>query len=201
MGGNIQSRVKCPRCGEQGILRLKQKRKNAIIVSHYDKEKYQKGTKGTRSCYIASMDIPTFKIFDKFFSGKDRYDEYDHFSKIWRNFKSRYQHEGILKDIKPTSEGLEKFVSILDELRKIRIIEDTEKRVQRQELVWSIRCPKCRTGIEIDVIFHGVYDRRPVELYSEPKAHIHFKTTDASRDIIWSPFFHIFQPFPVVSSL
>ena len=201
MGGNIQSRVKCPRCRKQGILRLKQKGKKALVVYHYDKKRYHKGTSGTKSCYIGSMGVSTYKIYEKFFSGKDWFDEYDYFIKIWKNLKNKFQSKVRIKDIEFTSEGLEKFASILHELRKIKGIQEKSKKVKGQRLWWSIRCPKYRIGIQLHATFQGVDRRKPINLDEVPGTHIHYGKIDATKDVIWSPFFHVFQPFPVVSSL
>ncbi len=201
MGGKTEPRVKCPRCRKHGILRLKQKGKNAVIVYHYDKKRYEKGTNGTKSCYIGSIGISTYKIYGKFFPGKDRYNEYDYFTKVWEKLKRGFQSEDKVKDVESTSEVLEKFAAILNELRKIKGIEEKSKKVKGQKIWWSIRCPKCRTGIQLHAMFHGVDRRKPIGLDTVPSEHIHYRKIDATKDVIFSSFFHIFQPFPVVFSL
>jgi len=175
IGGKV-SKVKCPRCRKLGVLRQKQKGKNALIVYHYDKEKYQKGTSGTKPCYIGSMNIPTFKIFEKYFSAEDRGggEEFRHFIKTWTSLKNELENEITIKDIEPTSEGLEKFTAILNELRKIRQIETKINRVKSKKLNWTIDCPDCETKIAVHATFYGLDKKKPVNLWTVPGTRLHY---------------------------
>ena len=183
------------------MLRLKQSGRNAVIVYHYDKKKYQRGTKGTKSCYIGSINANTYKIYHKYYVDKHRYELFDYFDKIWTELRQEIHNKGRIKEVEHNSEGLEKFAQILNELRKNRLNEEKFGKVKGQKIAWSIRCPKCRTGIDLHATFHGVDRRKPIKLWDIPRTRIHYRAVDATRDVNASPFFGIFLQFPAVSSL
>ena len=105
-----------------GSLRCKQRGSNAIIAYHYDPAKYKAGTKGTKSCYIGSITTPYYKTYEKYF-GEDSHGDFDDFTNAWNTLKKSIQRNSKIIDIKPSSDALEMFAAILNELRKIRIIE------------------------------------------------------------------------------
>ena len=201
MSEKTQFKVRCPRCRKDGMLRLKQRGGNTVIVYHYDKKTYQRGTKGTKSCYIGSLNSRTNKIYQKYYADEQRYEIFDYFEKAWSKLKTEIRTKGRIKEIQTDSEGLEKFAEILNELRKIRLNEEKFGKVKGQRLEWSIRCPKCRTGIDLHATFQGVDRRKPINLWNTPGTRIHYRAVDATKDVIANPFFGIFLQFPVFSSL
>jgi len=153
-------------------------------VYHYDKEKYQKGTKGTKPCYMGSLNRTTKQIFEKFFSNEDKPEEFEHFIRVWENLKKDIQNENKIEYFESDSKKLELFAGILNELRKIGRIEAKVKKVKSQKLYWSFRCPHCRDGIELYAAFFGVDRRKPVNVRNEPHTIIHILKADAPKDIV-----------------
>jgi hypothetical protein len=194
LDGKNKFNIKCPRCRKNGILRLKEKGRNSLIIYHYDHKKYWNGTSGTKTCYIGSMKTSAHKIFHKYFWDKEN-EEFKYFNKMWNKIQDNIQKDLALPQIEPNNEMLEKFASILNEIRKIKSMEEKSKKVKGQRLWWSIKCPKCRIGIQMHATFWGVDRKRPVGIYSIPSTHLHYKTVDTPNDITYSSF-GIFQPFP-----
>ena len=170
----LTGKVKCPRCKKIGTLRQKQKGQNTLIVSHYNRERYQKGSSGTKPCYIGSMNTATFKIFEKYFPRGFGNEEFREFDKAWHSLKNELKNEITIKDIEPTSEGLEKFTAILNELRKIKQIENKIKRIKSKKISWTIPCHKCKTENNVHATFHG--------LDMKKRIHIYFDKIDTTKD-------------------
>ena len=181
IGGKSRIRVKCPRCKKMGSLRCKQRGSNAIIAYHYDPVKYKAGTKGTKSCYIGSITTPYYKTYEKYF--EDSHGDFDDFTNAWNTLKKSIQRNSKIIDIKPSSDALEMFAAILNELRKIRIIEQKDKMVKGQKISWSIRCPGCRSGIQLHAAFYGVSRKKTARLWNTPQTRIYYSKVDTSRAV------------------
>lgn len=88
--------VYCPKCRQIGSLRFKDSKSNKLVVSHYSKQLYNNGKKGTYFHYIGILNEKTSKTLTELWLelGKDRHQN-----------NSRVKEELQFKDM-------------LDELRK-----------------------------------------------------------------------------------
>ena len=141
MGTN---KIKCPKCKRIGTLRLREKGKNALVISHYDPNLYKNNkNKGTRSCYIGSSRRSTRELFLKYTQYDKHSGEFIEFEKQIGKIRSSLLNKTNAKQPSFTTEQ-ETMIGILHNLVKIHTFEKRMLKEAKEGLVWSdVKCRVC----------------------------------------------------------
>lgn len=170
MGRKKQSRqIKCPRCGQIGSLRLKDRKGSSVIVYHYDSAKYKKGNRSdSSSCYLGSISKSADEIMSYAFT-KSNNKSISNIDRAW--FNGVYNK--LKNELPCTSEKAEllsdrdftKFSTLVDEIRKIRLEQEKNNAIIKRTRCWEIKCPKCDHKIIVHATLDDVKLKQHMRLY------------------------------------
>ncbi len=159
--------IKCPRCGKKGRLRLKDKRYNSVVVSHYDSKKYHKGKSGgSKTHYLGTIRTPEKLIAKMFLKNEAKFteDDKEEFSKVVKKFTKLIKtgHSTGISQNEITA-----IATILNELRRIRKTLEIEFKITDRKMRWkNIKCPKCHTELgDFWAEFRGVQNKNRILLH------------------------------------
>ncbi len=167
----IKTNIKCPRCGKKGRLRLKDKRYNSVVISHYDSKKYHKGRAGgTKTHYLGTIRNPEKLIDEIFLKYGVNFTDDDKvkFSRVVKKFAK------LIKNGHSTGISENEITTIaatLNELRKIRKTQEIEFKITNRKVYWkNIKCRKCNTELgDFWANFRGVQNENNIRLHQ----HLH----------------------------
>lgn len=145
-------KIKCPKCKRMGTLRLREKGKNALVMSHYDHNLYKKNkNKGTRSCYIGSCRRPTRELFLKYTIYDKQSPEYIAFEQEIGKIRNLLLNTPKQGEIHLATEQ-ETMVGILYNLVKLHTFEKRMFQEAKDGIEWTgIKCKVCNTSHTIKV--------------------------------------------------
>lgn len=142
-------KIKCPKCKWMGVLRLREKNGNALIMSHYDPRLYKTNKKGTRSCYIGSCRRSTRELFLKYTEFDSNSKEYADFANQLRKIRKSLNEKN--NSVLP-SENVQETIAILHNIVKIRTIEKRKADEIEKGFTWdNIKCLDCGASHNIRV--------------------------------------------------
>ena len=145
-------KIKCSKCKRMGTLRLREKGKNALVMSHYDHNLYKKNkNKGTRSCYIGSCRRPTRELFLKYTIYDKQSPEFIAFEREIGKIRKSLLNTPKQGEIQFTTEQ-ETMVGILCNLVKLHTFEKRMFQKAKGGIEWTgIKCKVCNTSHTIKV--------------------------------------------------
>lgn len=159
--------IKCPRCGKKGRLRLKDKRYNSVMVSHYDSKKYLTAKSGgSKTHYLGTIRTPEKLITKIFLKYGVKYTEEDkeEFSKVVKKF-TKLIKTGHNTDI--SQNEITGIATTLNELRRIRKTLEIEFKIIDRKIYWeNVKCHKCHTELgDFWAEFRGVQNKNRIMLH------------------------------------
>ena len=130
-----------------GTLRLREKGKNVLVMSHYDHNLYKKNkNKGTRSCYIGSCRRPTRELFLKYTTYDKQSPEYIAFEQEVGKIRNLLRNTPKQKEIHLTAEQ-KTMMEILYNLVKLRTLEKRMFQEAKNGIrLTDIKCKVCNTS-------------------------------------------------------
>lgn len=163
--------IKCPRCGKKGRLRLKDKRYNSVVISHYDSKKYHAGKAGgSKTHYLGTIKTPEKLIVKMFlkYGVKFTEDDKNEFSKVVKKF-TKLIKTGHNIDISHNEVSV--IATTINELRRIRKTREIEFKIESRKLVWkNVKCRKCNTELgDFWIKFRGIQNKNNVYLHRSTK--------------------------------